>query len=97
MIQNIYGKKEVEEYDAIEESQKMKNSQEIGYEASFDKKSSKINLNLIFFIICIIFFVAMIAYYVLVKMNQKEVKFDSIQIKENNQQAKISAINQKKN
>ena len=95
MIQNIYGKKEVEEYDAIEESQKMKNSQEIGYEASFDKKSSKINLNLIFFIICIIFFVAMIAYYVLVKMNQKEVKFDSIQIKENNQQAKISAINQK--
>ena len=93
MIQNIYRKKEAEEYDTIEETQKMKNSQEIGYEAISYRKSIKNKLSLIIFIIFVIFFVAMIAYYVLVKMNQNEVKFDSIQIMENNQQDKISAIN----
>jgi len=43
MILNIYGQKETEEYDAIEESQKIKNSQEFDSEENSDKKVPKIN------------------------------------------------------
>jgi hypothetical protein len=44
MIQKIYGRKEIEGYDPIEETQKMKNSQDNDPEESSDKKKSKKNL-----------------------------------------------------
>ena len=86
MIQNINDRKEIEGYDAIEETQKMKNSQDNDYEESSDKKNVKKKLSLIFYIIVIILLMGIIVYYAMVKMNnQDETKFDSIQIRQDNQ------------
>ncbi len=91
MIPNIYDQKEPENFEAIEETQKMKNSLENDYEVKPEKKNFKNIIISIIFIILVIIIVGIIAYNILVKNNKKDKEFGSIQINHDNiQQSQIN-------
>ena len=85
MIPNIYGQKETENFETIEEAQKMKNSLENDSEVKPEKKDYKNIIISIIFIILVIIIIGIIAYNIIVKKSQKDKKFDGIQINHDKQ------------
>ena len=94
MIPNIYDQKEPENFEAIEETQKMKNSLENDYEVKPKKKNYKNIIISIIFIILVIIIVGIIAYNILVKYNKKDKEFgdnhDNIQQSQINETVQIT-------